>query len=270
MSKVTIDFTKTPVEISSHILGKQGEHNATELIITPPTKMSENEKIKSYSVVFQIGAGKKAYSPIVDKDETITVSLERDVTQVNCLSIQLEAYDGKENLLVKSERIDNLILEPSVFGDEQEVHRNSGVMEQVAANTAFRKQYTKERPTATIELSAEEGFFAIDAFSIPQGSFVIADAYGMHDENTLPIGTEIAKIEVRGQDDDPETGWIDINEMYKRDSSFMHIIVPKKVTIVNDYKFFAAAIYQYCGNSFIADELQDYKFPVARITYYTD
>ena len=45
MKTITIDFTKTPAEISDKILGHQGEHNRTRLVITPPAEMAEDPNI---------------------------------------------------------------------------------------------------------------------------------------------------------------------------------------------------------------------------------
>lgn len=129
-----------------------------------------------------------------------------------------------------------------------------------------------ERPTATIELSAADGFIncSVGFVSMSEGSFMVGDFYGMHDENTLPVGTEIAKIEVRGQDDDPETGWVDLTEIYTRDESHMQGFYSKVFMSESGIKMFGGAVYQYCGDSFIVSELNDGKYPVARITYYTD
>ncbi len=133
MKTITIDFTKTPAEISDRILGHQGEQNRTELIITPPAEMAENPDIISYAVAFQVGAYDVAHSEICDKADTITVLIKREVSQINVISLQLEGYDGEENLLIKSERITDLVFEPSVMGKEFEGGSEPALVEQVAS-----------------------------------------------------------------------------------------------------------------------------------------
>ncbi len=133
MKTITIDFTKTPAEISDRILGYQGEHNRTELIITPPAEMAEDPNIISYAVAFQVGAYEVAHSEICDKADTITVLIKREVSQINVTSLQLEGYDGEETLLIKSERIMDLIFEPSAMGKEYEGGSEPALTEQVAS-----------------------------------------------------------------------------------------------------------------------------------------
>lgn len=179
MRKVTIDFTKTPVEISSISLGNQGEKNATELIITPPVEMSENENIISYSVAFQIGAYEVFHSPVYDKADTITVPIEKVVSMTKVTSLQLEGFDGKETLLVRSERIDNLIFNDSVIGKEYDGKTKSELIEQIVKI----KEEMLNPSYATIPLT---DFIAIDT------GYGITIALTRSD--VIPVGTELKTI----------------------------------------------------------------------------
>ena len=285
MSEVTINFAASPVEISSMILGKQGEHNATTLIITPTAEMTANDDIKYYGVTFQIGAYKKFTTFVMEKSETLSVPLERDATQVNCLSIQLEAYDGKENLLIKSEKIDGFVLLPSVVGDELQERLSSGTIEQVSANTEFRKNFSEDsrggllykgesivtsesdRPTAELILNSLEGYATYDRPT--SGSFIINDAWYQLSEEDMPLGTEIKKVELSltGNDDD----WIDINDMYTVDGIPYHISASKVFTDVDGIKAFAMATNMYAGDNYMYNIISNGNDPVyIKITYYID
>lgn len=179
MKTITIDFTKTPAEISDKILGHQGEHKHTKLIITPPAEMTENPDIISYSVAFEVGAHKVAHSEICDKADTITVLIERKVSKTNVISLQLEGYDGKEDLLVLSERITGLIFEPSAMGEEYDGGNESALAEQIA--------YIKNKidgPITTVTLDSDEFLTNVDT---------TCRIYDISEK--IPLGVEIVKIE---------------------------------------------------------------------------
>lgn len=277
MRKVTIDFTKSPVEISNRILGKQGEHNATELVITPPIEMTANEKIVNYSVVFQTGAYKKFFSKIIEKSEMLTVPIERDVTQVNCLSIQLEAYDGEENLIIKSECIDNLILEPSVVGAEQKSQINSGVIEQISANTSFRKKFSENESgelTYNGETIGGNASAAMKTANVPLGMFTIlprkyGDEFVLYD---FPDDAEIHTVRFLYNQQ-----WIDIRNLHMIDG-IPYTLNMGKSYVKQDEGVIAVAFIGHQTiitsgeatilRNFIAEAIESYEVSEIEIDYY--
>lgn len=282
MRSITIDFTKSPVEISSMILGHKGEKNATQLVITPPAEMSsENSGIVSYSVAFQIGAIRKKHSALYEKAETITVPLELAVTQVSVLSLQLEGYDGKENLIMKSERIDNLLFDASVEGEEYNGAEESNLGAQVAANTAKLTDFStdengnllykgnpvsSERPTAEFEFEGDmELFITPDA---PNGNDFIVGDFGI--EANIPVGAEIKAIEFML---DETVGWFDIREMNTIDGVPYILNMYRTfdgANIYNEgYTFYAIVSFIEAVN-FIYNAVQSYQNGHIKITYYTD
>lgn len=260
MRSITIDFTKSPVEISSTILGRKGENNATQLVITPPAEMSsEDSGVVCYSVAFQIGANRKKHSAVYAKAETITVPLERAVTQVNVLSLQLEGYDGEENLIMKSERIDNLLFDASVDGDEYNGEGESNLGAQVAAHEA-----KLSRPTATVETTDTETF-GIELWQ----DAPIGDGFAVvcNDTTLIPAGTEIKTIEFKiGADGE----WVDIHRLYEVDSIPYHLNMERAIDYdgVNILAVICKTIY---GENFLhMAVINGWDSIYTRITYYTD
>jgi hypothetical protein len=205
MRSITIDFTKSPIEISEAVLGHKGEKNATQLIIKPPTEMSAPDSgIVYYCVAFQIGAHRVSHSALYEKAETITVPLERSVTQVNVLSLQLEGYDGEENVIIKSDRVDNLTFDVSVDGEEYDGNsgsRNLGA--EVAAMQNKLNQFgedkngnllykgnpiTAGRPTREVTLSGKNGEYYCATLDT---TYLIVDT-----TYSFANGTEIKSIEI--------------------------------------------------------------------------
>lgn len=223
MRTIHIDFTKSPVEISNMTLGKQGEHNATELKIIPPAEMSENEKIISYAVAFQIGTYKKFYSLTVEKAETIIVPIERQVTNVNYLSIQLEGYDGNENMLIKSERLDGFIFEPSVTGDEIQKDISSGFAEQVAANTSFRKKFSEFIKISGVTTNY---FMPTSDFNSCVSLYLYADEYEGHEIKSLKFKIDGIWFDVKDLSVyDRRSYMINMGKIVRSDASNMlHVI----------------------------------------------
>lgn len=277
MRTVHIDFTKSPVEISNMTLGKQGEHNATELKIIPPAEMSENEKIISYAVAFQIGTYKKFYSLTVEKAETIIVPIERQVTNVNYLSIQLEGYDGNENMLIKSERLDGFIFEPSVTGDEIQKDISSGFAEQVAANTSFRKKFSENESgelTYNGETIGGNASAAMKTANVPSGMFTIlprdyGDEFVLYD---FPDDAEIHTVRFLYNQQ-----WIDIRNLHMIDG-IPYTLNMGKSYVKQDEGVIAVAFIGYQTiiisgeattlRSFIAEAIESFEVSEIEIDYY--
>lgn len=261
MKTVTIDFTKTPAEISDRILGHQGEKNRTRLIITPPAEMTDEPKVISYAVAFQIGAHKVAHSEICDKADTITVLIDNSVSKTNVISLQLEGYDGEETLLMKSERITDLVFEPSVTGEEYDGGDESALAEQVAFIKNIVEKGT-DRPTAVTEVPFS-GMISLDETN---GTTIrLDDQWG---QLSLPVGTEIKQIEFKPDDSEE---WTAINQMHEKDGLPYFCNMSKVFLLPNDSKCLAFINYPLSAHaSYLGNIISAYTGGIIRITYYTD
>lgn len=115
MRTLKIDFTSAKVLPEGNDAGYIGEHNATQLVITPPIEMKDCAEIATYVVAFTTGRG-VLYSDSILKTEEITVSLTSKLTTDYYLGVQLEGYDSEGKLVVKSPLVTQLQLSPSARG----------------------------------------------------------------------------------------------------------------------------------------------------------
>lgn len=200
MKTITIDFTKTPVEISDNVLGNQGEHNATELLITPPSEMSNNAKVTRYSVAFQIGAYQVYHSKEYEKAATITVPIEKEVSRTNVIYLQLEGYDDNDELVIKSDRVGNFIFKPSVCGEEMSYSDEpNSIGAAVQANTNFRKKLEDNAETLDKLSTSQSGKLLfngkiIEGSSNGSASLDIEVVSDTEDEYVLKITTDSGTI----------------------------------------------------------------------------
>ena len=111
---VTINFTTQ--SISAHTLGRIGEHNATTLVITPPTELSEDSRTTHYRVAF--GVREDVVLTEAFTEIPIEVSLSKQITKASRLSLQVIAYDSEGNYVGKSDKLSGFCLAPSVEGTE--------------------------------------------------------------------------------------------------------------------------------------------------------
>ncbi len=254
MKTITIDFTKSPVEVSDRILGYQGEKNATELVITPPAEMSENADVVSYSVAFQIGAYKVHHSAICKKAETITVPIEKKVSKTNVVSLQLEGYDAEEKVLVKSERIDNLIFDMSVVGEEDESNEKSELIEQIAK---LKEEITSGPPYKTVSLTNGTNCTAY--------SNLISGVSITLSEEIIPIGSEIKAIRFNYQGQ-----WIDIRDMAAIDD-YPYILNMHKVVYSQVIGELVLAIVSFVSETnTVITALQNIEIEEIEVDYYTN
>lgn len=144
MRTVRIDFSNENVLPDGEYIGRMGEHNATDLEITPPAEMAECEEIINYVAAF-VTEGKIIRSDFYPKAEKISVPLCAQLTQDHTLSVQLEGYDGNGSLLVKSAVLTGLKLLPSAGGDETDFDGESGGMvTQINLNTLARHNHSNK------------------------------------------------------------------------------------------------------------------------------
>ena len=139
MRTVTIDYTDLPETLP--LLGYVGEHNATELEITPPSEMSNNTDITGYRVAF--GVEGKIYRSQTLAVIPLTCLMWQDVTQGNVVTIQLEGYDNNGDLVVKSPMLYGKLLS-SVDGVDEDADFTDPVLAEIAANTLARHTHSNK------------------------------------------------------------------------------------------------------------------------------
>lgn len=263
MKTITIDFTKTPAEISDKILGHQGEHNRTRLVITPPAEMAEDPNIISYAVCYQVGAHKVAHSEICDKADTITVLIERKVSKTNVISLQLEGYDSEENLLVLSDRITDLVFEPSATGEEYDGGNESALAEQVAyiknkvenfeptgSGGAVKKTITLDVSNVIIESASNDKIHQCFRIAMYQ--------------NPLPVNAVITNMRIKTSNSD----LVDIKDIQKYTGTPIVINMNRIFYDENNATYIIAIIYTFGIANPIIDDMIGFLTELIEIDYY--
>ncbi|MGN0546881.1 MAG: hypothetical protein ACI4I3_06070 [Acutalibacteraceae bacterium] len=152
MQTIAIDFNN-PIPYENMVIGKIGEHNATEIVITPPSELSDCESVTIYIIAFVLG-DMVIHSEPFKKAETLSVKLWRQLTAEPVMGIQLEAYDANENYIGKSELISSLRLSPSACGDDTVADTdNPDIASAVAANTLARHEHENKDVLDTLNES---------------------------------------------------------------------------------------------------------------------
>lgn len=124
MATIRIDFSSSNILPDGYIVGKMGEHNATTLVITPPPEMAANPNVRCYYVAFETG-GKVIHSDRLEKTETLSVPLWKQLTAHQTIKVQLEACDVYDAILCKSVLVSGLFFLPSVCGKETEANHSA-------------------------------------------------------------------------------------------------------------------------------------------------
>ena len=140
MRTVELDFTQNKKNIGE--IGYVGEHNETELLITPPAELSEDSAVASYRVAFGVN-GEIFHSAGIPAAETFTCLMWGDTTQSTSVTIQLEATDSDGELIAKSQMVVGC-LAPSVSGEETDNQFTQPILNEIAANTAARHTHSNK------------------------------------------------------------------------------------------------------------------------------
>lgn len=251
MRQFHIDFTGTENTLpDGNILGNQGEHNATELIITPPQEMTDNENITSYRIAFELCNCRAVHSEIIEKSETLSLPLFSQITSSDTVAVQLEGYDNNGELVIKSEKITKLKFNPSVYGVEIPPNGSPNSMAaEVAANTNFRKSFNYR--TITLDQSM--------CFGINNGTSAILCLY----EEVIPVNTEIKTIRLNynGQ-------MIDIKDMATIDD-IPYILNMNRVYLSQSHGMLTLAVIGFVTDTnAVISTLQNYEIPEIEVDYY--
>ena len=140
MRTIQIDFTQAKTSVGK--IGYVGEHNQTEIVVTPPVDLSGDENVISYRIAFGVGEN-KVYSETYPKADTISCLLWQQVTAENTLGIQLEAYDNDGDLIAKSAVVYGF-LSPSVDGNDETADFTDPIIADITANTLARHTHTNK------------------------------------------------------------------------------------------------------------------------------
>ncbi len=244
MREVRIDFTKNEYLPDGRDIGRIGEHNATNLVITPPTEMTDCAEILSLIAVFA-GDGKLFRTEQYPKEAQITVPLCSPLTQSHSLSFQLEGYGSDGNLIVKSPLITGLRLLPSADGDEADYESSdSGLVAEISANTLARHTHenadvlgkfgendgvptyngqplgSRKTKTTVYDLFEGEGYAFVEATGMRKALLFVNNEI-----TATPIaeGTEILSVEMHFSTDAfPE--WVSVDNMNAFDPMTPHIV----------------------------------------------
>lgn len=226
MRTVRIDFNAENILPDGDLVGRIGEHNATHLAITPTEEMSACDEITSYIAAF-VTEGRIIRTDFYPKAEQITVPLCAQLTQGHTLSVQLEGYDGKGALVVKSP-VALLRLLPSAGGDEADYDsENGGLVSQINLNILAR--HSHENASVLDNLGESDGKLTYNGEEIKGGANIKTAEFFLHDDiatfyttqgttftsgenryvsmqifgcfmnpvNELPCGTKIEKLEMK-------------------------------------------------------------------------
>lgn len=133
-----VDFTSENILPDGSNFGYVGEHNAATLVITPPASMTDNAEIKYICLACEVGKEfikSVVRSELYEKAAEIRIPLWSKATISESAKLQLEAYDGNEELLIKSELVD-YALRPSANGMQVSTDlKGNNLAATVASNT---------------------------------------------------------------------------------------------------------------------------------------
>ncbi len=194
MRTVRIDFNAENILPDGDLIGRMGEHNATDLVITPTEEMTACEEIISYIAAF-VTEGRIIRTDFQPKAEQITVPLCAQFTQGHTLSVQLEGYDGKGSLVVKSP-VALLRLLPSAGGDETDYDsENGGLVSQINLNILARHKHGNS--DVLNKLGEAGGNLTFDEKIIKTEDIITAEFFNA--DNNVAFLTEMGNSFISGQ-----------------------------------------------------------------------
>ncbi len=278
-----IDFTSEDILPDGSDFGRVGEKNSTILIITPPTEITENENVSVVCVACEVGDGfikNVVRSEMIEKAETITVPLWSEATVSEEGKLQVEGYDGEENLLIKSELI-TYTLSPSVKGEPQRYEENAEINKSIAANTAARHSHINK--TVLDKLSESNGSLLYDGKSIakPEIKSMTFDTQGVtgwasispFNEYTVmletfePLPENIMIVDIRFTYDETEMSLFDLIANGHINGNAIMQIFPFANSEIYNYGDAIGQIINFSQNS-LADDIAAYGSRFSHFTIY--
>lgn len=285
MRTLRIDFTAENMLPDGNMAGRMGEHNATDLIITPPAEMAQCEEIVNYVAAF-VTEGKIIRTDFYPKAEQITVSLCSQLTQDHSLSLQLEAYDGTGGLVVKSPIISELKLLPSAGGDEEEFDGESGGMvSQINLNSLARHSHSN---SGVLEKFGEEsGKLTFDGIpvSVPKIKTVEIDMNGgglyfqamngkidicifndIYEQPPVPDNAKLVSLEAKLPVNGEEI-WVDLKMMIKYENYTSYNYIMDRVFTEAETAYLAVIFYENTKGNFFYTAVNKNQVSALKVTY---
>lgn len=190
MRKLRIDFSSENVLPDGCFAGRMGEHNATQVTVIPSAEMAAVESVSGYCVTFSTGLH-IIRSEVVPKGEDLTFPLWHQLTRGHILAVQLEAYDGEGELIVKSP-VATLKFHSSLCGEETHADMdNPDLGAQVARNSEKLSKFSEDEVGHLLyngEGLGNTGGIYVGAGLMPDGFNVQIDTEG--DADPILLYTE--------------------------------------------------------------------------------
>lgn len=288
MRELTIDFNLENPLSGGCEAGYIGENNATTLIVKPGASIL-NTGCSSFAVVF-LTHGEIYRTEQFTPASEFRIMLGAHLTQDHYLSLQIEGYSARNDVLYKSPMITKIHFMPSIQGNESEIDpKDYQIYSQIALNTQSRHSHSntavlnrlkaedgtlfyngspvcKVPKTKTVVLSAENG--DIDALMSTSGTTRMdLVSYSDIESFAVPANSEIISVELQIDSDDcPE--WLDIREMVKYDAENPYILNIFKPFTDPDIQMTVFCRMYFIGNlNKIANYIAAFKLKNVRITY---
>ena len=295
MRTIRIDFNAENILPDGDLIGRMGEHNATHLVISPTEEMTACDDITSYIAAF-VTEGRIIRTDFHPKAKEITVPVCAQLTQGHTLSVQLEGYDNKGSLVIKSP-VSLLRLLPSAGGDETDYDsENGGLVSQINLNILARHNH--ENTPVLNKMGESDGmltyngepvkgnspdyktaeFFSSDndisflseygnSFISGPNQYISSQIFGyfLNSHPDLPVGTKIDRIEIKFTEDGEYFG---LDSFCSENTFFPVIKMTDEIVNYADCKCFFIGFcmfgYQHTTLKNIVDDFDWYSM---RITY---
>lgn len=237
MRNYRIDFNLTDPFPDGRVIGRIGEKNAASLVITPPAEMADNENITNYVAVFATARGTVETDPY-PKAEQFTVAVTERLSVGYSMAIQLEGRDDSNNLIVKTPLVHGLTFEASAVrcgcgiagGFPQNTalpshyHRNLAILDKLGeaenALTFNGKPIIGAQSVKTLEITYNSGDFDAMIDCCDTNSFSIF-VYN----DTVPKNATLFSVEMKVIENNVESDWIDLRDMYFHDVTSPYTIL---------------------------------------------
>lgn len=228
MRSYRIDFNLTDPFPDGRLIGRIGEKNAAQLIITPPAEMDDNENITNYVAVFSTARGTVETDPYI-KGEEIAVAVTERLSVGHVMAVQLEGHDDGGNIIVKTPLIYGLTFEASAMrcgcniagGYQQNTalpshyHKNKALLDKLGesdGSLTYDGTPVAMQNIKTVELYYDKGDCDAIIDSCDTNSFSV---FAYNDK--IPENAEIISVEIKFIENKVESDWMDLRDMYSYD-----------------------------------------------------